>query len=247
MAPPILRMQQGREIRSPEDLEKELGRMERLAVIDHFSYFKEVTGFFHDSFVHVRKDDVARSTVENRLLHFGMQVPAWENYILFLMAYTGLHTYRDYEFCDYRRALERGTGRCGQQSLSMVAYLGEFGFDTGFGHMNGHTVATARIGDGKWHVLDPDYGVVIPHSLEELSSNCELARPFYAAKYGPDGFPFDKVYCNRPIKVAKGGADIRWRKACPFERVAYWIKWLLPLMLMLPAVAMFGRRVSRPG
>jgi hypothetical protein len=108
-----------------------------------------------------------------------MRVPVWENYLLFLLSYLKPDTYRDYEFCSYRMSLERGTGRCGQQSMALVDYLSENGISTGFVTLRGHVIATAEVSEGEWYLLDPDYGGVIPFDISTAQRNPKSVIPYY--------------------------------------------------------------------
>ena len=54
-------------------------------------------------------------------------------------------SYVSYELSNYRRALERGIGQCGQQAMTVIGFLQEQGFETAFVYLNGHVVATAEV------------------------------------------------------------------------------------------------------
>jgi hypothetical protein len=196
----------------------------------------EATRIFHQGLAHVPKGDIEKKGLD----YYRMRVPIWENFILYFLSYMKPDTYMDYEFCSYRKALERGTGRCGQQSLALVDYLSKNEFETGFVHLGGHTIATAKSSDGSWHMLDPDYGGAVPFDLKTAEKNPESVIPYYwspaivknnmAGRYSPEN--------NR---IRYGGSDARFGRACKIERAAYLLKWLGPAVLVLAWVAYLVR------
>lgn len=204
-------------------------------------FVTQATRIFHDGIAHVAPRDVKRYGGG----HYRMRVPISENWILYLLSYLKPDTYRDYEFCSYRRALERGVGRCGQQSLALVSFLAKHGMKTGFIALGGHSVATAEVDDHDWYILDPDYGAVIPKPIEEVEKNPDSVLPYYwsnAAK--ENGIQALYAPANR---VVYGGPEARYARACPIETVAYLAKWIIPLVLVLVGIALLvirqrGRR-----
>lgn len=203
----------------------------------------EATRVFHEGIAHIAPADVAKNGLE----HYRMRVPASENWILFALSYLKPDTYRDYEFCDYRRALERGTGRCGQQSLALVSFLSKLGIETGFVALGGHAIATANVGDDKWYLLDPDYGGVIPFDITVAERDPESVLPYYwspAARVNG----LHKAY-EPENRVRYGGPEARYARACPIERAAYALKWTVPALLLLPfpLLIMYRRIASRRG
>ncbi len=110
---------------------------------------------------------------------YHLTVPVWENYFLYLLRFLKPDTYKSYELSGYRRALARGIGQCGQQAMTVIGFQADHGFATGFIQLTGHVVATAEVAPGEWYVLDPDYGVSIPHSLGELENDRTLVERYY--------------------------------------------------------------------
>jgi hypothetical protein len=193
----------------------------------------EATRIFHSGMAHIAKEDVAA----NGLAHYRMRVPLTENWILYTLSYLKPDTYRDYEFCNYERALERGTGRCGQQAMALISYLSEQGLDTGFVALEGHAIATARIDDSRWYLLDPDYGAVIPFSISDAERDPASVLPYYWSDAAMEnGIHWAYAPENR-LKL--GGPYARYPRACRVEVAAYILKWALPLLLTL-ALPAFG-------
>lgn len=189
---------------------------------------RAATGLFHAGIAHISPDDVRAKG----FAHYGMRVPATENWVLFVLSYIKPDTYRDYEFCSYRRALRRGTGRCGQQSMALVSFLTEQGVETGFVALGGHAVATAKVDDSSWYLLDPDYGGVIPLDIRTAERNPASVLPYYWSSAAREN-GIHEVYAA-PNRVKYGGPEARYARACPIESASYVAKWLVPVLMLVP-------------
>ena len=192
-------------------------------------FVTEATRLMHAAIAHISPRDVEANGYD----HYRMRVPVTENWLLYGLSFLKPDTYRDYEFCSYRRAVERGTGRCGQQSLALVSYLDTHGIETGFVALGGHAIATARVDDGSWYLLDPDYGGVIPYSIETAERDPAAVLDHYWSDAATVN-RIDVVYAP-DNEVRYGGPDTRYARACPIERAAYALKWPLPLAGLLAA------------
>jgi hypothetical protein len=129
-------------------------------------------------------------------------------------------------------------GLCSQHALIVLDALKRRGIVARLVLLDGHVVASAQVDDERWWVLDPDYGVVIPQSIEQIQEAPESVRPFYRAAghsekvidllvqlYGPEG-----------NMVLDGVGDPRrpaYMLRAVFEKVAYFLKWAIPLALGL--------------
>lgn len=168
-----------------------------------------------------------------------LRVPWWENYWLWLASYVKPEIFRQYEFMDARKAVERGVGLCSQQALVLEQLLERRGIEAEIVGLDGHVVVTARIkwdtGDSAEWLLDPDYGVIIPHSLAEVESQPDLIRPCY--EFG--GYSAEQIETLTGIYGPAGnrrfaGAREWYAHKYWFERASYAAKWALPLLLMAP-------------
>ena len=211
-----------------------MAQLEALADAEPRELVAEATRVFHYGMAHVPRDDIER----DGLSHYRMRVPAWENFVLFALSFLKPDTYRDYEFCSYRKALERGTGRCGQQSMALVGFLAERGLATGFVALGGHAIATAEVAPGEWYILDADFGGVIPMSLARAQANPADVLPHYWSPAARERH-LDKAFEPAGNEITYGGPEARYRRACPIERVAYALKWALPLAMLTIALAMW--------
>lgn len=194
---------------------------------------REATKLFHEGIAHVDPQDVE----QYGFAYFGMSVPITENWVLFLLRFIKPDTYRDYEFCNYRRAVQRGTGRCGQQSLALVSYLSEAGLRTGFVALGGHAIAMAEVAPASWHLLDPDFGGVIPFGIERAAANPDEILQYYWSSAAQERNVHETYLPENEVRL--GGPEARYARACVIESWAYIVKWVMPALLILLGVAAF--------
>ena len=100
--------------------------------------------------------------------------------------------------------------------------------------LSGHVVATAKIDDDKWIILDPDYGVNIPFSIQEIEENTELIEPFYlAAGYDIPRITELKRIFGKEGNIIVENAKLYKGKIGKIERVSYRVIWIVPLVLIV--------------
>ncbi len=206
-------------------------RLVELDVSDRRSFALRASEIIGQSMKHLRYG--GEDFAEPLYGAYHLTVPAWENYFLYLFRFLKPDTYKSYELSGYRRALERGIGQCGQQAMTVIGFLADRGFETGFIQLTGHVVATAEVAPGEWYVLDPDYGVSIPHSLGELEQNRALVERYYARFL--DRNPW-RLYGEQPNSVAYGGPGLRYPRGSVIEELAYLAKWAFPAALLALSV-----------
>ncbi len=166
---------------------------------------------------------------------YHLRVPAWENYLLYAASYINPKKYERYEFSNYRKNLERGVGLCSTHSTIVKGILNENGIKAELLDVGGHhVVVRAELNDTATYLLDPDFGVVVPHDTAALTVNPELARaPFanMAALYYPDAIePYTTDYVVKIFGDKKHTYTIsNW-----FEYFSYWAIWIIPVLLMTP-------------
>ena len=170
---------------------------------------------------------------------YNLRIPFYENYFLYIASYIMPKSFKKYEFLDYRRAIERGVGLCSQQSIIVSEILNEKGIKSRILGLSGHTVATAQVDDkhNQWWILDPDYGVIIPHSIDEIEKKPEIIAPYYR-KHGYT----DDYIINGLIGGYKKEGNILIDGVMNYSFLRYWVEkityvliWIFPLFLMLPA------------
>jgi hypothetical protein len=177
---------------------------------------------------------------------FNQLIPIWENYFLYFMGkYSGIPEFERYHYANYHRSLERGIGICGDASMVMSQLLDEQGISNKILTFPGHVVVVASFKNGKQYIFDADYGVVIPYSLDELASNSsEIAKLYSDAGYPRRDFLlFQKIYKQTP-SVFNGVQHFITNKYY-FEMITYWLKWPLPMSMMLLAIFMLYKTKSR--
>ncbi|MCG8544201.1 MAG: hypothetical protein MJE12_08345 [Alphaproteobacteria bacterium] len=183
-------------------------------------------------------------------------ITAHENFLLWALAQfsplierLGFAPQDPYEFLQGAKSWERGAGLCGELATIAIHLLQEAGIKAGKAALQGHVVALAQTTDGSHFVVDPDYGFVIEGRLDEVAS--QPSRIVAAARsgghtlkaaqnlakiYGPEGniafWNGDRAY--RPLGY--------W-----IERIAYALKWLLPVAFAVAGFLLFRlRRSQRP-
>lgn len=205
-------------------------------------FVTEATRAFHYGIAHIPPEDVKNKG----LAHYRMQVPPWENFILFALSYIDPKTFMDYEFCNFRKALERGTGRCGQQSMALADYLDEQGIKTGYISLGGHALAAAQTSDRGWVILDPDYGGVIPFDLATAEANPESVIPYYWNPAPVINNGLYQLFAPKDNEFRDAPPESRQPTTCLMEKIAYLAKWLIPIVgLILAAFLIFYKPKSR--
>jgi hypothetical protein len=195
-------------------------------------------------------------TVHLRIGHtpFKYVVPAHENWIINISRLV-VPSNRDYEFQDYHRAFERGAGICTQYSAAVFDVLKRQGFDRSIALFPVHTLVEARTRGGKPFLLDADNGVVVPYALAAVRAHPALVAPYYrradvATTSHPERSP---ARLARVVQRAFGGRilSVQRTNATPhraeFERVAYLLKWPLPLLSVVAGALLLvvpGRRAG---
>jgi hypothetical protein len=180
---------------------------------------------------------------------FRLRVPIWENYLLW--AKGGLVANQTpYIFIDPDKALKRGVGHCGQVAVLLAGLLHRAGIKASIALLDGHGLVSAEVRPGVHHLLDPDFAVVLPFNIETAQTDLIGVRRAYQVglermrvtdrpglePYVPsieDWLDKIEVIYRRPggrlatIKEYLGEDHVR------FERLAYRLRWPLPIVLLL--------------
>jgi len=172
---------------------------------------------------------------------YNMRVPVWENYLLFC-----INSFRNdsrYEFVNYKKGLERGVGLCSSHSIVVKGILVDNDIEAQLWDIAGHVVVRAKVSENEWYILDPDYGLVVPHDIPEIEANPEIVRPAYAALaslYKPE---YDDPYTTDHVVEIYGKEGNHIYTYDPtFEVLSYLAIWLIPVLLMLPIGLSFRKR-----
>lgn len=209
--------------------------LEKLDRNDKAAFVSEANAIFNKSIAHYWEDDGIEK--------YNMAVPFHENWILASLRSILPSVYERYEYCGYKKTIERGVGICSQHAIALVDFLNRNDIKARVIGLDGHVVATAEIENDKWWVIDPDFGVVIPHDIKTIETDHEIIKNHYEGKlyrnsditieriigiYGPEG---NIVYPEAKIGHV-GYIDCNWKKVV-IERSSYILKWLLPISLLL--------------
>lgn len=191
-------------------------------------YVEEINRIIHNGLVHYWGDDKKTT--------YHMRIPIYENYILFFLGIWQPEQYDKYEYCNYKKALERGVGFCSQHALAMEDLLKEKGIDSKVMGLDGHVIVTAQVDkeNNIWWVFDPDYGVIIKHDMEEIVNNPEIIRPYYLEKFSDKTINIDKLIL---IYDNKNGKDAEYPCVnSETENKSYILAWLIPALLIIPQI-----------
>jgi hypothetical protein len=147
--------------------------------------------------------------------------------------FSGIPEYKRYHFANYRRSLERGIGICGDASMIMSQLLNQQNIANKILTFPGHVVVAASFDNGQQYILDADYGVIIPYSLNEFAtSSTDIAKLYSEAGYPRRDFLlFQKIY-SQDYNVWDGVEHFITKKYY-FEKISYWLKWPVPILMIL--------------
>ena len=217
--------------------EKELYQRINKTVTDKKEYITDLTKAVHQGIAHYWRDAGINK--------YNLRIPFYENYLLFIASYISPEEYLKYEFYDYRRAIERGVGLCSQHAIIVSEILLEKRIPSFIIGLSGHVVLRAQVDADRdeWWVLDPDYGVVIPHDIDIIEKNPKIIRSFYAqAGYklktiASLGKIYEKIegYVVRSEQGARGYRIKRYRA----ENIFYLLKWIIPCIFIVTSIILF--------
>ncbi len=218
-------------IRYP-DIKKELQK--KTGESDH-DFAIRVNALVHNGFAHYWKT--------KGIERFHMRVPVWENYMLWAASYIRPARYERYEFANYKKNLERGVGLCSSHSIVVKGILKEYGIKAELLDVGGrHVVVRAEIPNDSVLLLDPDFGIVVPHDTAALTANPELAREPYSRM--ADLYYKEAVdpYTTDLMVDIFGKHKHVYNVSNWFEGFSYWAIWILPALLILPAFLQWYRK-----
>lgn len=164
---------------------------------------------------------------------YHLRVPVWENYVLYCM-YLFRHDKR-YEFINYHKGLERGVGLCSTHSIVVKGILLDNGIEAHLWDIAGHVVVRARVSADEWYILDPDFGLYVPHDIAEIEANPEIVRPAYAnmaSLYKPDYN--DPYTTDHVVEIYEKAGNHIYTCDPAVENASYIAIWLIPFLLFLP-------------
>ncbi len=187
---------------------------------------------------------------------YNLTIPIYKNYILWFKQFTDSRHYKFYEFCNYKRALKRKVGLCSQHAISVCGILEAKNIPSKIIALSGHVVAMVEVKTDKYWILDADYDVIIPYSIDEIEQNPSIIIPYYKGKMLYSNYALHKnekgenknTFVNaisldkmEDIFGAKGNFVINSVKEyCGdryfLEEMSFYMIWIFALILILPFV-----------
>jgi hypothetical protein len=198
----------------------------------------------------IRANDLVHSSMihywrNEGLDKYYLRIPVWENYIIYFK--TLFKDNKRYEFANYwKKNLERGVGLCSTHSIVLNGILKDNGIESEFWDIKRHVILRVRISENEWYIMDPNYGLFIPHDRHQILENPELVRPTYANMANLYKSGYETEY-NTDFLVKVYGANecrIYSYNQRP-EIIAYRAKWLVPLVLLLPFLSFMLLKIFR--
>lgn len=190
-------------------------------------YASRMTLLVHNSTVHAWPTPQEDS--------FSVVLPIWENWCIYLLKF--IHTaFVRYEFTNIDKAMERGVGLCSQRAIILSEILKKEGIKAPIVALKGHVVVTLDSKNGP--ILDPDFGVVLPLSLQKAKKTPSLV----AQSYTPDHAPMMEKIFSGPSTICERGVTDYLAKRVWVEPILYIAKWLIPILLIIPCCISKKRR-----
>jgi len=199
------------------------------------TYVKRLNQLIYDGTIHYWVNDPDNT--------YNLRIPIYENYILY---FENLLSEKNepVEFCRAERAIDRAVSVCSQSALIMWDILNRNDIPTEVIGLSGHVVVRSRVDEiaDEWWIVDADYGVII-ENLDIFDVDPELVKEAYKG-YGQETIEkiVDIYSSERNNYIVRD-----WN--CVAEDEVYLLKWLIPLLSVLPSlffVAIFlGKRMVK--
>jgi len=162
-------------------------------------------------------------------------IPIWENYYLYTLGlFSGLPQIERYHFSNYKKTFERGIGICGDASIALSSILDDHNIDNRIISFPGHVIVEYFDTDGNSKLIDPDFGVELGASLAELKTNTDdIHQNYLDAGYSKKEVSYLLKNYKQDYAIFESTYDFMAKRYI-FERASYILKWIFPLILLLP-------------
>ncbi|ODS52901.1 MAG: hypothetical protein ABS36_15695 [Acidobacteria bacterium SCN 69-37] len=137
---------------------------------------------------------------------------------------------------------------CSEQSYVLMSLASARGIATRHVGLYGHVVMEAWL-DEDWRMYDPDFEVASPAGVRALSCDADAVRAVYADSTASPGEidALVAIYTSREdnsFVAYPNLAQFEWKSQVLllFERMAGWLKWLIPVGLLAIAARKVRRR-----
>lgn len=169
------------------------------------------------------------------------EVSIYDNYLLWMHRLVPEYraSFQNYEFLSPAKALARGYGFCSQVSKLIYSILRDQGIAATISSNPQHTVVEAE-----GSILDADYGVFIPHTIQWVQQN-PVAVDEYYARFGAMVPVLREVYAQ-PWHTL--GTPASFENVRAYEERFDLLKWVAPLLALFAGLSILvGGVLLRPG
>ncbi len=192
-------------------------------------YIIKANDVVNKSLLHYWEDDKAKK--------YNIILPLSENWILYFLTHLFFReSALKYKFCNHKKTIQRGVGVCSQASIALADILNRKKIKTNIISWPEHTVTEVEVKPGEWWIADPDYGIIIRHSISEIEKNPSLIIPYYSAKYPANICrKLEEIFAKPERKIfthdGPGYSNCNGiRKTV--ESWSYIFKWIIPLIMI---------------
>jgi hypothetical protein len=163
-------------------------------------------------------------------------IPVWENYFLYWLGrFSGLPQFERYHYANYQRNIQRGIGICGDASTVLSSILDRYGVINTIVSFERHVIVEYKDDNGDKYLLDPDFGILLGVSLEQLVERPERVAELYLnAGYSQREVDFLLAVFSENYTVYNNTYSFMSKRYL-FERVSYAAKWIVPVLLIVLA------------
>lgn len=200
--------------------------LERISQLDrdNKSYLEDVNILVNNCMVHYWNTEETRAQKD-----LNLWIPPTENYILNVSAYF-IPKLRSVELYDVEKIIERGVGLCSQFAILLDEILEENGYQSSLVGLDGHVVVQAHNLLGERVVLDPDYGVFIPKSMNFIKNNTSIIKDFY-----PNNQELLTQIYRSPNYIGDNDYHPNHKILRTIIVFSYYLIWIFPVILILLA------------
>lgn len=172
---------------------------------------------------------------------YNQLVPMTENYLLnFMGVFSGIPEYEKYHFANYKRSLERGIGICGDMSMITSQVLSENGIESRIVSFPGHVFVEALSEDGSLGIVDSDFGVYIPYSLDFIMNDFSVIEKYYEeAGHDEETVAYLLSWLTSGSPAFFDDEKHFITKKYYFEYISYIFIWIIPIFLMLASIGAY--------
>jgi len=170
-----------------------------------------------------------RLSIGQHMIHYPLNKDSLSfsrNWLLWALRATGLSYFKFYEFYDGYKALERGYGFCSQFSIVIWFFLMRAGIKASVLRLQGHIINQVFLEGGLEVLVDADYQIMIPYSLEHVRVNPTLIDQYYGSF--ENKALLKTLYLGNYDVLSSFHLNIRLL----LERLLFILKWIIPLAFL---------------